>query len=568
MAFGALTAWEVNSGGSDTLNGGGFDTGATFATDLAATVATSSAPIVTSASYNFITRDNAQYLYIKSGTNWTPGMWPVASTSGNAATINAAIGAGILYNANGQPTGPNTVAGIATVGSPTGGTWGMDYSRGTTPVISFTDMVIGATTTQFTSVANPAGPHLIGNLIAMTSGTGFVTPQWVEVTAFTLSGLLATCDKSLGTTLSTGGHGGLGGALASPGKAGALHVGSNLIALCAAGSVYGMSSSNNVAAGRVSLTGGSGTLFTTIFGYTSNRFMTNSDARPTIKPTSNSMTCVYFGAASLARNIAFTNPDAHTSVTATQADNGNGFTEYCSADSFTTAFNVTFGTASILNCYVSNVLAGGTGINGGTDAGIIAGCEVRGGGTSATGILANQGWSVTDFIVSGIAGASGGIGVSVSGGKVRLTRGLVYGCSSHGVSLPNAGNIIVSDVHSEGNGGIGFNASVGAEASQRFINCSVYNNTGGNVAAGLLASAPTVQGLITCTTSAVNNAGSFDFGINNTAGGGALLRATGWPGVYPGGTTTSYSDVGAAQHQAAAAGGVAKLAGFGGGRVA
>ncbi len=537
MAFGGATTWEVNSGGSDVNNGGGFDTLATFATDLAATLATSAAPVVTSASYNFITRDNAQYLFIGGGTNWTKGMYPVTTTSGNAATLNAAVGAVVLYNAAGQPTGLNTVAGCATTASPTSGTWGMDYSRGTAPIFSYTDMVIdGTTNTKFTSALNPVGPHIVGNLIVVTSGTGF-TAQWVEV--LSVSGTTATCDKSLGTLSSTGGHGGLGGALASPGKAGALHVATNLIALCAAGSIYGMSATNNVAAGKLSLSP-----IAILFGYTSNRYIMNTDAKPQVKPTANSYTLVYFGSQAMCRNIAFVNPDAHTANVCTQTDNGNSITESCTADSFAIAFSVTFGAAQMHNLYISNIPTSGVGISAATAAGSISGVEIRGStGASANGINMAGTWNLSDFIVSGVSG----IGVNISGSSTSVKRGIVYGCGSDGVNLAGNSNLTISNVHCEGNTGLGFNAA-GAYTLNRLINCSAYSNTGGNVVAGLLAATMAVQGFLTLTASAFTSTSGHDFSLNNTAGGGAVLRAAGFPGIYPGGTTTSYSDVGAAQH--------------------
>src|SRR5579859_3451220 len=196
QTFNATAILQVDSAGSDTTNAGGFDPAATFATDLAATLATGSSPVVTSASYNFITRDNAQYLFIKAGTNWVPGLYPVVSTSGNAATLNAAVGAIALY-LNGAFTTLNTTAGCATTASPTGGTWGMDDSQSATPVIAFTDMVIdGTTNTKFTSALNPVGPHMVGNLILVTSGTGF-TVQRTQV--LSVSGTTATCYAALGT---------------------------------------------------------------------------------------------------------------------------------------------------------------------------------------------------------------------------------------------------------------------------------------------------------------------------------------------------------------------------------
>jgi hypothetical protein len=118
-----------------------------FPTDGAATLATSSAPVFTSASYTFVAGDVGAFIYIKSGTNWTAGWYPIASVSGGAATLTASIGAAVLDTNKGL----NTAAGCATTASPTAATWGIDYSQSATSRLTFTDMVIGGTTTQFTS---------------------------------------------------------------------------------------------------------------------------------------------------------------------------------------------------------------------------------------------------------------------------------------------------------------------------------------------------------------------------------------------------------------------------------
>lgn len=89
---------------------------------------------------------------------------------------------------------------------------GTDYSQQTSPQVTYTDLVIGATTTQCTSAANPFTSAHVGNVINVTSGTGF-TVQRVEI--LSVAAGVATCDKSLGTTASTGGHGALGGSLAT-----------------------------------------------------------------------------------------------------------------------------------------------------------------------------------------------------------------------------------------------------------------------------------------------------------------------------------------------------------------
>src|ERR1041385_5743602 len=117
MGFTPGLVLEIEAGGGDTNNGGGFANGvAGFPTDLAATSGNTSAPVVTSASYTFVAGDVGAYVYVKSGTNWTPGWYPINSVSGGAATLGAGIGAATL--ANGRLT---TVAGCATVASPSRG---------------------------------------------------------------------------------------------------------------------------------------------------------------------------------------------------------------------------------------------------------------------------------------------------------------------------------------------------------------------------------------------------------------------------------------------------------------
>ena len=108
MAVSASSIFAVQTAGADT-NSGAFDPGATMATDLAATVATGNSPVVTSVSYVFVAGDVGASVFLKGGTNWTKGWYPIASVAGGAATLNAAISAADLY---GGTTAQNTVAAI------------------------------------------------------------------------------------------------------------------------------------------------------------------------------------------------------------------------------------------------------------------------------------------------------------------------------------------------------------------------------------------------------------------------------------------------------------------------
>lgn len=132
-----------------------------------------------------------------------------------------------------------------------GSTPGTDYSQQDSPQITYTDLVIDAVdNTKVTSAGNPFTAAHRRNIIHVDGGTGFTT-GWYEVTN-TASGV-ATLDRAVGTTSSTGGTGKLGGALASVGKVAELAVGSgvgNHIAHVKTGT-YTISGSTNVSGGRV-----------------------------------------------------------------------------------------------------------------------------------------------------------------------------------------------------------------------------------------------------------------------------------------------------------------------------
>ena len=88
---------------------------------------------------------------------------------------------------------------------------GTDYSQQDAAQVAYTDLVIGATNTQLTSATTPFTAAMVGNGIAVASGTGFTVQR-----AYILSVAagVATMDRAMGTANSTGGVGKLGGALA------------------------------------------------------------------------------------------------------------------------------------------------------------------------------------------------------------------------------------------------------------------------------------------------------------------------------------------------------------------
>jgi hypothetical protein len=217
MGIPATAIFEVENGGSDTANGGAFDPGnASMATDLAATSATGTAPVCTSASYNFVAGDVGHWLFIKSGTNWTPGWYQIASVAANAATLTAGIGTAYLMN-NSLPSAVTTAAGCATTASPTSGTWTIDYSQKTGAKFTYTDLTAAGAGSTFTSAANPFGKNCVGNAVILSSGTNVTTGVFF---ISSVAGTTATFDRAVTTGATSNGAGGSGRRVCHAGESG------------------------------------------------------------------------------------------------------------------------------------------------------------------------------------------------------------------------------------------------------------------------------------------------------------------------------------------------------------
>lgn len=513
MAFTSSAVWEVWSNGDDSF-GGGFDPGvAGFPTDgtTDANTGNTASPVFSSASYNFVAGDVGAWVYIKSGTNSIPGWYKIASVASNKATLNATAGAGVL--AAGTPT---TATGIATVGTPTSLTWGIDYSQSSSARITYTDMVIGGTTTQFTSAGNPVGKNIIGNIINVTSGTGFTVQRVVVVST---AGTTATCDKSLGAAASTGGNGKLGGAFASPALPFSVAVASNSI-WCKTGSYTISSASTNVAGGCINITVGS----LRFEGYATVRG--DKGTRPTFTASGISTFSI----------IGATNSDAYI----------DNFILDCG--SLTSSQGIVVRRHIVVRVWCKNATNNGFANN---TPGILRYCEAS--GCSSQPAFASSG--VHDQCAAHdntATGFSGGIytnclswnnsGASSDGFSITGSASHGYNCIAYNNGRDGfrvSSNTLFINSIAEANAGSGFNITTSLQPA--FSACAVYNN-GTNIS----TSGPR-DGITTLTASAFVAPSNGNFALNAAAGGGALLRAAGIPGVTPDGLSTGYIDVGAIQ---------------------
>lgn len=542
MAFTTTTLWEVESGGDDTNNGGGFDPGnANFATDLAATTATG-VPVCTSASYNFVAGDVGAWLFIKSGTNWIPGWYQIASVATNAATLTATVGSAQLY---GGATFLNTAVGCATTASPTGGTWGVDYSQSGATPISFTDMVIdGTTNTKFTSAAHPVGKNYVGNVISVTAGTGFSVQRVMVISTVTTT---ATCDKSLGTLSSTGGTGKLGGALASPGLAMTQvnTVASNSSTIWIGAGTYALSNTANGSGGKLTqtVTGANANNPSRIVGYNTIRG-DFTGARPVLSIATSSAKIIEIGPSGSGGFIdidflEFQKSAGATSVTGVYNTNGGGNNRIrrCYFNAIATGINLNnSGGHRVVSCAASACTATSFTANGSSSS-IWYGCAAYNGATA--GFLGGTSAHIHDSVAYNISGP--GFSTGWNG---------VFNCVAYGQTGSSGTGFSSTAPHyncvAYGNNKNGFD-NAGAGGGTELHNCAGGNNLANYTASDF----PLIwnDGFVTLTADPFTSAAGLDFSLNSTAGGGPLLKAAGFNPAPQGMVGVSYPDIGAYQTQ-------------------
>lgn len=560
MAFGNYTWWEVETGGSDT-NGGGFDQQASnFLTDLAATSANTASPVVTSASYSFQSTDVGAWLFIKAGTNWLTGWYKIASVSAGAATLSAAtLSASVFFtNTSGKNFNvvvPNTVAGCASVASPTTGTWGIDYSQQGSAQIAFTDLAIGATNTTATSAAHPFGKQMVGNIINVVSGTGF-TVQRVEIISVT--GVVATFDKALGTASSTGGSGNLGGALASVGLASGM-VGITGLAnqgIWVKTGAYSMTVNTiNVSGGKVDTSTWSGPnnveFFNFIAGFGSVR---GDNCAGTTRPKITAGSLItgnvnMFRGASNGLKIPNIEIDANSNATVTgfRIDTAGCLLYNCKVNNCTNSgYQMAAGQIQLISCEYTGGTLSGSAFSASQQALLVA-CNAHDctcSGSPAAAYTAQGTATVIDCIAYNITGI--GFQASNPGQYFNCTA---YNCSSDGFRTASTTSRVPGvyvNALAVSCGGKAFgNVTSNDPLEAILINCAGYNNTGGNFDTGY----NNVVNFVALTANPFVSAPT-NFALNNTAGGGAACRAAGYPGTFPGlASTLAYGDIGAAQHQ-------------------
>lgn len=444
------------------------------------------------------------------------------------------------------------------------GATGTDFSQQDAAAASGVNLTVDATTnTKVTSAVHNFVAADVGNIIQITAGTGYTT-GFYEI--LSVASNAATLDRSPAAASTTGGTWAMGGAFASPGMASKAisdsgAAGKNV--WIKSGTYIMTVNTVNVSSGKVAPTvGGSQANGPQRWrGYQTTRgdCSVGSGTRPTISAgvlTSLnifSLTSSSVGYCTLENLILDGNGGSSTAGIGNGGSGvGNNFiinckvvncTSYCigvgKADcvvfceaSSTTATSFGFrcdgSGCRLISCYAHDMT--GTGFGSNTSGGMIferciaIRCSIGFANTSG-----NNPYQASQCI----AYANTGRGFVISVGT-NLTSYFLTNCIAYG------------------NGGRGYDTSSNIQTSTRIMNCAGGSNTGGNYDTTYLPDSGnnvSIIGFIALTADPFVNAAGNNFALNNVAGGGALLRAAGLPASFPGLSTSSYPDVGAAQHQ-------------------
>jgi len=456
--------------------------------------------------------------------------------------------------------------------TPTGG--GTDYSLQTAAQVSYTDLVIdGTDNTKCTSAGNPFTAAHVGNVINITSGTGF-TVQRVYVVSVAVG--VATCDRALGTTGSTGGNGKLGGAMSAIEDVDSLVVPGNVVYICS--DISGTAAGTKTSTRTLTCDGSAGVGYISFIGYLSGGSRTDGDileaSMPIYTSATNSVAILSLNGAS---RVRFRN----LKLTHTAATRGLGVSVITA-----TSTGVRFE-----NCVFDGCLSGVVDTSGAINAATMVGCTVR----NSTSHGMNLGNSTNWFLIGCLFDTNAGDGVRWGNSSATLT---VFYCASvnntssgHGFHASNAtsdqsvpmifigcvaynnagsgfrfasttGNLrfvtFISNL-SYGNGAYGVSCATAGLMDSTANSVVCRNNAFGGNSSGARQNFVTGDGDVSLSGNPFSNAAGGDFSLDSTAGEGAACRQAGFPGyvgVY-GGTTKSYPDIGAAQAVVSGGGSVA-----------
>jgi len=431
----------------------------------------------------------------------------------------------------------NSVWEVRTAGSDTNGgafvagASGTDFSQQNSKNtagnnISTTDLVATGVATVTSATASFTAA-IVGNIIYL-SGTGLTT-GWYQAVTFTNSTTIVL-DRSPGT--GTNGVMNIGGALASLGMVGASFITSNIVWI-KNGSYSVTSASNNVSGGCFS----SAAATCRVEGYNSTRGDMGSPPTLTASGISTFILVNFTGNEVACGNLIL-NGSALTSSCATAGSGRMVWYGIAAQNCTNGGIKNTSGSALAINC-----TATGCSVVSAIRVPRCYGCQSFSNTVTAFDSDASPSGYFVNCLAYGNTGAtSDGFNPS---SNATLINCVAYGNGRDGFRAGGGAGLVgmLQNCIAEANTGFGFNDT---GDSFQLMNCAAYNNTGGNTS----FSSSTINTSFTIGVSSFFiAAGSNNFQLNNTAGAGGALRGTAFPASFASGSTSTFRDVGIAQHQ-------------------
>jgi hypothetical protein len=426
----------------------------------------------------------------------------------------------------------STVWEVRTTGSDTNGggfvagASGTDHSQQDAAQYSVTDAVTNGTTT-ITSATASFGTDVVGNILYIQGGTGSITAGWYEITSRT-SATAIVVDRSTGLTTGTGATLKIGGAFATPGHAAGVRVAQNWV-YWKAGNYNITTSTANVAGGRIDDTvGGSQQNRVGLWvGYDTDRTPMNTDTnRPVFIATVTGISMVTLNATfGRFHNIVL---DGNNQSTVNGMYYASGDTRYMAcrrihATRCVIGFNQPIG--KLFGCTASDNSSHGFG--GATHSQYFACAAWSNGGSGFN--IANSGSASLHDCLAYDNTASGF--VCEQGSFTYLSHCTAANNGTHGLDLALY-TMLVVDIENcifYGNGGWGIRTETASKSWLYVQSCAYGSNTSGAAGAAVVSE----NGAVTLTADPFTDAAGGDFSLNNAAGGGALLKGTGYPQTLP-----------------------------------
>ncbi len=419
----------------------------------------------------------------------------------------------------------------------------LDMTYPTSAPVTITATLNCSSSTTLTDSGNNFLATMVGNLIQIAG-------SWFEITAFGSTGSV-TITPAGGAI--TNGTGTVGGALLTPGTAGALAaaIGAGNTVYQKAGTYAITSASTNVAGGCVLMTAGTAGACSRWIGYGTTRG--DSGTNPLLQ-ASGIASCQIFNTFNVnslhVENITVDGALLTAMIGFLVSRAGVTFLRCGALNCKNGGFNCANALPVLTYCWATGCTTQPA-IQGFTCHGCVAYSN------SITGFSSPSTPSVWNNCISvnNSGASSDGFGLASASNPAYANNCTAYGNGRHGFLMPTAAGVqaIYTNclaVNHTAVGALGFASAAGTPDCVWIYNCAGFNNTLNKPAAWAAGNAP---GFVTLTVNPFQNAAGGDFSLNNTTGGGAACRAAGLPGAFPGVSTTGRQDIGAVQHADAAA---------------